>query len=183
MFVTVYSYANERVLHEVDLAGDSVTQSFGHGYLDEDEFIRGQLSDATIACVDDPLRILFAFKEHPILRAHRPGEDDPVWTAALEDYAQSLYAYGPSSPLRMVSGHGELIGKPHALAGRHIVWQTYYQRLVSARIRTYLIDAVTGQGALISENFPQLLEMTPERFVAVWNDPYPRIEVRELVGN
>ena len=169
----------------MDLAGDSVTQSFGHGYLDEEWLFRNQLSDGTIACVDDPLRILFALNEHPILRAHRPGEDDPVWSAALQDYAQPLWAgsRGGRVSIRMVSGNAEFTDKPHVLAGRHIVWQTYYRRLFSERVRTYLIDGVTGQGALISEDFPRIMKMTPEHFVAGWNDPYPRIEVRELDGN
>ena len=186
VFVTIHhTRGNERVLHEVDLAGDSVTQSFGHGYLDEEWLFRNQLSDGTIACGNDPPRILFAFDEHPILRAHRPGEDDPVWTAALQDYVQPLYAgrSGARGSIRMVSDHGEVTDKPHVFAGRHIVWQTYYRRLFSERIRTYLIDAATGQGALISEDFPRIMKMTPEYFVAAWNDPYPRIEVRELVRN
>ena len=41
----------------------------------------------------------------------------------------------------------------------------------------------TGQGALISEDFPLIMRMTPEHFVAGWNDPYPRIEVHELDGS
>ena len=83
----------------------------------------------------------------------------------------------------MVSGNAELTDKPHVFAGRHIVWQTYYRRLFAERIRTYLINAATGQGALISEDFPRIMRMTPEYFIAGWNDPYPRIEVRELDGN
>ena len=181
LFVTVHDTQDtERVLHEVDPAGDSVTLSFGHGYLDEDWLSRNQLSDGTIGCMDEPLLILFAFDEHPILRAHRPGADDPVWTAALDDYVQPLYA-GSATSIRMVSDHGEVTDKPHVLAGGHIVWQTYYRRLFSERIRTYLVDAATGQGALISEDFPRIMRVTSERFVVAWNDPYPRIEVRELV--
>ncbi len=180
LFITVDdSQGTERVLHEVDPAGDSVTLSFGHGYLDEDWLVRNQLSDGTIGCMDDPVRVLFAFDEHPILRAHRPGDDDPVWTAALGDYVQPHYAASQAS-VRMVGDHGEVTDKPHVLAGRHIVWQTYYRRLFSERIRTYLIDAATGQGALISEDFPRIMRMTPRRFVVAWNDPYPRIEVRDL---
>ncbi len=182
LFITVHdSQGTERVLHEVDPAGDSVAASFGHGYLDEDWLVRNQLSDGTIGCMDEPMLVLFAFDEHPILRAHRPGDDDPVWTAALADYVQPRYAASATS-VRMVGDHGEVTDKPHVLRGRHIVWQTYYRRLFSERIRTYLIDAVTGHGALVSEDFPRIMRMTPGRFVVAWNDPYPRIEVRELGG-
>ena len=183
LFITVDdSQGTERVLHEVDPVGDSVTLSFGRGYLDEDWLVRNQLSDGTIGCLDDPARVLFAFDEHPILRAHRPGDDDPVWTAALADYVQPLYASSQTS-VRMAGEHGEVTDKPHVLAGRYIIWQTYYRRLFSERIRTYLIDAATGQGALISEDFPRIMRMAPQRFVVAWNDPYPRVEVRELGGN
>lgn len=173
----------ERVLHEVAEAGDGVAQSFGHGYLHEHWLFRNQLSDGTIGCVDEPLRIVFAFDEHPILRAHRPGADEPVWTAALEDFAQPLYAgRNDGGSIRMVGG-GEQTGKPLVLAGRHIIWQTFHRRLFSERVRTYLIDAATGQGALISDDLPRIIEATPEVIVAAWNEPYPRIEVRELARN
>lgn len=183
LFVTVHDTQDtERVLHELDPVGDSVTLSFGHGYLDEDWLVRNQLSDGTIGCMDEPMLILFAFDEHPILRTHRPGDDDPVWTAALADYVQPLYAASETS-VRMAGDHGEVTDRPHVLAGRHIIWQTYYRRVFSERIRTYLIDAATGQGALISEDFPRIIRVTPERFVVAWNDPYPRIEVREPGGS
>lgn len=181
LFITVHdSQDTDRVLHEVDQAGDSVTLSFGHGYLDEDWLVRNQLSDGTIGCMDEPMQVLFAFDEHPILRAHRPGDDDPVWSAALADYVQPHYAASASS-VRMAGAHGEVTDKPHVLGGRHIVWQTYYRRMFSERIRTYLIDAATGRGALISEDFPRVMRVAPRRIVVAWNDPYPRIEVRDLV--
>lgn len=181
VFVTVHhTRTSDRLLHEVAMTGDT-TLSFGHGYLHEHWLFRNQLSDGTIACLDDPLRILFAFSEHPVLRAHLPGEDDPIWTAALEDYVQPLYAGAiDGSSIRMVSNSAESVDKPHALGGSHIVLQAGYQRLLSLRIRTYLVDATTGLGALISEDLPRIMKMVPGRFVAGWNDPYPRIEVREL---
>ena len=174
VFVTVHhTRRSERVLHEVDLADDSVTQSFGHGYLDEEWLFRNQLSDGTIACADDPLRILFALSEHPILRAHRPGEDDPVWTAALQDYAQPLWAgsTGPRASIRMVSGNAEFTDK-HMLAGRHIVWQTYYRRLFPSAFAP-ISSTATGQGALISEDFPRI--MRDFRAVCRLERSYPRI--------
>lgn len=181
VFVTVHhTRTSDRVLHEVDLTGDT-TLSFGHGYLHEQWLFRNQLSDGTIACLDDPPAVLFAFSEHPILRLHRPGEDDPVWTAALDDYVQPLYAGAiDGSRIRMVSTSAESVDKPHTLGENHIVLQTGYRRLFSLRVRTYLVDAATGQGALISEDFPRIMRMFPGRFVAGWNDPYPRIEVREI---
>lgn len=175
-----HTRTNERVLHEVGMTGDT-TLSFGHGYVDEHWLFRNQLSDGMIACLDNPPGILFAFSERPILRFHRPGEDDPVWTAALEDFVQPLYAGAiDGSSIRMVSNSAEFVDKPHMFGDSHIILQVGHRRLLSLRIRTYLLDAATGRGALISEDLPRIMRVVPGRFVAGWNDPYPRIEVREL---
>ena len=172
----------ERVLHEADLAADSVTHSFGHGYLHEEWLNRNQLSDGTVACLDDPLRLLFGFNEHPIIRAHHPGEDTPLWTGALADFAQPYYLSADMG-IRMASTFAEMNDRPHVLGERHIVWQTMYRRLLGERLRTYLLDAETGRGALISEDLPRIMRIAPDRLVVAWNDPYPRIEIREFPEN
>lgn len=175
-----HTLTTDRVLHEVDMTGDT-TQSFGHGYFDEHWLVRNQLSGGALACLDDPLASLFAFSELPIVRLHRTGEDDPVWTAVLEDFVQPLYAAGiDGNSIRMASNSAEIVDKPHVLGRDHIVLQVGYRRLLSTRIRTYLLDAATGEGALISDDLPRIMKVLPGRFVAGWNDPYPRVEVREL---
>lgn len=180
LFTTVHdTRGTERVLHEVDVAGDSVLHSFGHGYRHQEWLNRNQLSDGTIACLEDPVRLLFSFADHPIIRAHYPGEDEPIWTAALQDFVQPYYL-STDRGIRMASNIAEITDKPHVLGERHIVWQTGLRRVLRERLRTYLLDAETGRGALISEDFPRIMKMTPDRLVAAWNDPYPRIEVREL---
>lgn len=175
-----HTRTNDRVLHEVGMTGDT-TLSFGHGYLDEHWLVRNQLSDGMIACLDDPPGVLFAFSEHPIVRLHRPGEDDPVWTAALEDFVQPLYAAAiDGSWIRMASNSAEFVDKPHMFGENQIILQVGYRRLLSMRMRTYLLDAATGLGALIYEDLPRIMKVVPGGFVASWNDPYPRVEVREL---
>lgn len=183
LFTSIHdTRGTERVLHEADLAGDSVMESFGHGYLHEEWLNRNQLSDGAVACLADPLRLLFGFLEHPIIRAHYPGQDEPVWTAALQDFVQPYYL-STDRGIRMASTFAEVTDKPHVLGERHIVWQTGMRRVLSERTRTYLLDAETGRGALISEDLPRIMRITPDRLVLAWNDPYPRIEVRELSGN
>ena len=130
MFTANHDRQSDRVLHEVDQAGDSIVRNFGHGYLDDESLFRSQLSDGEIACLDDPLRLVFVFNEHPIVRAHQ------------------------------------------TLRFRFLTF--------SFRLRTYLLDAATGHGALISEDLPQIREIAGGRMVVAWDDPYPRLEVREL---
>ena len=177
---------SERVLHEVDQAGDSIVRNFGHGYLDDEWLFRNQLSDGEIACLDDPLRVVFVFNELPKVRAHHPGEDEPLWTATFEDYLQPHYIgrYRESgrASIRSVPRDSEVVVNPHALSPGHIVVQTLRFRFLtlSIRVRTYLLDAATGHGALISEDLPQIREIAGGRMVVAWDDPYPRLEVREL---
>ncbi len=187
MFTAIHdTRKSERVLHEVDQAGDSILRNFGHGYLDDEWLFRNQLSDGEIACLDDPLRLVFVFNEHPMVRVHHPGEDEPLWTATFEDYLQSHYigttreSGGPS--IRSVKRDGEVAVNPHALSPDHIVVQTlrFYFLTFSIRVRTYLLDAATGYGALISDDLPQIREIAGGRIVVAWDDPYPRLEVREL---
>ena len=121
-----------------------------------------------------------------MVRAHHPGEDEPLWTATFEDYLQSHYigmtreSGGPS--IRSVKRDGEVAVNPHALSPDHIVIQTlrFYFLTFSIRVRTYLLDAATGYGALISDDLPQIREIAGDRIVVAWDDPYPRLEVREL---
>lgn len=180
MFTSVHDTGgSERVIHEADLAGDSVLQSFGHGYLHEEYLVRNQLSDGMIACRRDSPHLLYGFETHPIIRAHRAGRDEPIWTAALEDFAQPYYLT-EANGIWMANDFVELNLKPHFLGEGHIVWQTYLRGLLGGRLRTYLLDADTGRGALIGEDFPRIVGLTQDRLVAAWDDPYPRIEVREL---
>ena len=186
MFTAIHDRQSDRVLHEVDQAGDSIVRNFGHGYLADEWLFRNQLSDGEIACLDDPLRLVFVFNEHPMVRVHHPGEDEPLWTATFEDYLQSHYigttreSGGPS--IRSVKRDGEVAVNPHALSPDHIVVQTlrFYFLTFSIRVRTYLLDAATGYGALISDDLPQIREIAGDRIVVAWDDPYPRLEVREL---
>ena len=186
MFTAIHDRQSDRVLHEVDQAGDSIVRNFGHGYLADEWLFRNQLSDGEIACLDDPSRVVFVFNEHPMVRVHHPGEDEPLWTATFEDYLQPHYIgrYRESgrASIRSVPRDSEVVVNPHALSPDHIVVQTLRFRFLtfSFRLRTYLLDAATGYGALISDDLPQIREITRDRLVVAWDDPYPRLEVREL---
>ena len=64
-----------------------------------------------------------------MVRAHDPGEDEPLWTATFEDYLQSHYIgmysrVGQSPSIRSVKRDGEVAVNPHALSPDHIVVQT-----------------------------------------------------------
>ncbi len=172
------------IVHEIEPADDSVLQSFGRGYESEHWLFENQLSDGTVGCLDDPMRVIFVFNEHPIVRLYRPGEHDPVWTARLEDYLQPRWAGDrDGNGIRMLRGSPiEFVDKPHVLSERHLVVQTLRARLFSVYARTYLVDLETGHGALISDELPRIMRILPGHVLAAWDDPYPRTEVWEMPG-
>lgn len=182
LFLVRHDRDTGTIVHEIESADDSVLQSFGRGYQSEHWLFRNQLSDGVVGCLDDPMRVVFAFTERPIVRLYLAGEDDPAWTARLEDYQQPRWAGDrDGSAIRMLRGSPiEFVDKPHVLSERHLVVQTRRARLLSLHTRTYLVDVETGHGALISEDLPRIMRILPGHVIAGWNDPYPRVEVREL---
>ena len=141
IFISRHDQDTETVVHEIREATDSILQSLGRGYLDEQWLMRMQLSDSSVGCLDDPLRVPFLFNGLSIVRLYRPGEDEPIWTTRLEEYVPRLHAgQRDGSRSRMLSGPSEYLDKPHVLSPRHLVVQAYYRRLLSERMRTYLVD-------------------------------------------
>jgi hypothetical protein len=46
-------------------------------------------------------------------------------------------------------------------------------------VRSHLIDAASGMGAYVGDSvLPPILSVFPGGFVAMFEDPYPRLEVR-----
>ena len=141
IFISRHDQDTETVVHEIREATDSVLQSLGRGYLDEQWLMRTQLSDGSVGCLDDPLRVPFLFNGLSIVRLYRPGGRRTDLDHAPGG-VRSATARGTTdgSRSRMLSGPSEYLDKPHVLSPRHLVVQAYYRRLLSERMRTYLVD-------------------------------------------
>jgi len=67
----------------------------------------------------------------------------------------------------------------HGTPTGHIVLQYSHRRAgIDTRLRTYLVDAATGGGVLISSDLPSIKFIGREGYIATFSDPYPRLEVR-----
>lgn len=182
------------VVHEVPVFGDMAVRSFGQGYNDDSWLIRSELSAGPIACLGDPVRVVFAFERIPVLRAYSASDGSLLWAARLEDYLQPpLVEYtregqeGLGVSARVVQ---DIVMSLTPVLSRHLLLQTVRMPAREAgeetvpddediEIRSYLIDAEYGQGAYISASLPLITTVGADYYVAKWLTPYPRLEVRK----
>ena len=189
VFVAAWNATRDGIMHEVPLSGDRRWESFGEGYISDSPLVQDQLSRGLVACLSNPLRLFFAYNQIPVVKAYSPSDGSLIWEAQVEDYLQA--------PITEYDGGRSLgfSGDPqdHAVfltptSQRTILLQTMRmpERVAGAlpeadhvQVRSYLIDAESGQGALISTSLPLIAETNARTYVAVWLLPYPRIEVRQ----
>ncbi|MDE2793929.1 MAG: hypothetical protein OXL34_03835, partial [Gemmatimonadota bacterium] len=95
--------------------------------------------------------------------------------------------------LSFALGLSKEVGPPHyhglpndylatvlAMPSGHVVlqYQRYGEMSDLRALRTYLLDPATGQGSLIGEDLPVIQSFYDGGYVASFEDPYPRLEMR-----
>lgn len=190
VFLAAGHDASGTILHEASVSSDRPFRSFGRGYQSDNWLVRNQLSDGRIACLGDPLRIVFAFEMLPVARAYLADEPGPSWEVGVEGYAQmeiteQLSSGGPAVRFSSVGTRDGLVAV-RAVTPRHVLLQYYRGNPEEAsdgpaeiETRSYLVDAETGRGALI-DALPLIAAAHAERQVAIWELPYPRMELRAV---
>ena len=82
----------------------------------------------------------------------------------------------------------------HALRGGFVVAQSVHygmewdeeeqtSSMPLLRLRTYLIDAETGNGGLVGEDLPWIAWIGDSSFITIRSLPYPKLEVRALASH
>lgn len=179
------------MIHELPLTDAATAQRFGRGYQDDHWLLQDQLSDGPIGCVGDPLRVILAFERLPVVRAYTVSSGALLWTSRNEDYLQPpvLEVRGSNGQPRVrFSNRGarDMVASLTTVSDRHVLLQNVrFEPMpppadVQFEVRSYLIDAATGQGALISDSLPLVAAVGRDYYVAKWLLPFPRIEIREL---
>ena len=166
-------------------------RSFGSGYDYEQPFIRRAMSDGVVECLEKPDRIVFGFTKLPIVRSYDTG-GSLQWTAeVVEDYLQ-LWVFETRHPETGAVGYWEWTAKDHDLlmglhavgTGDHLLLQyaRHSQEHMDVEPRSYLIDAATGEGALINDTatLPLVSSVQPDGYVALFEDPYSYLEIRRV---
>ncbi len=198
IFLAAGHDASNTILHEASTSLHAAAtaparpdfRSFGEGYQSDNWLVRSQLSDGRIACLDDPVRVVFAFELLPVVRAYSGDGYGLLWEVGIEGYAQMeiterLTPRGRSSVHYSSVGTRDVVASMRAIGSRHVLVQ--YHRGDPQDVRdgnaevsamSYLIDATTGRGAVIDAPLPLIAAIASDHQVAMWPLPYPRLELR-----
>lgn len=166
---------------------DGTMQSLGMGYRADAAALRWDLSSGPIACpsLHNTGVLLFAFGLIPVVRAYDRGSGELVWESEIADYLQLGIRQRPGT--RGGAGATLYFGRDHdhtarvhQLPGGNVLVQTLrYSEATNTRVpRTYLVDGPSGIGALISETLPEIASFFDHGYVALMEDPFPRVEIR-----
>ena len=171
-------------IHKVDTS-DGSWVSFGSGYLSRAAIIRWDMSTGRIACVQRNNTIVFGFAVTPLIRAYGRDSGSLLWESRIGDYIQMGIRQRPGRN----GGIGvtwytrrdhDFLARVHEAPLGNILLQTrrYSERTDTRSPRTYLVDPTSGAGALISESLPEITSFFDTGYVALLEDPFPRIEIR-----
>ena len=173
------------LFYEVAALGDPPRVTYGGAYKDASWMIRSRLSMGKIACVPEVSQVVYAVDSRPLVRSYSATTGDVGWSAYVENYVQMRFEEQPDGGFRMYNR----LASDHlitalAMPSSHVVLQYLrvgYQWEFEA-IRTFLVDPETGHGSLISEALPQIESFHEGGYVASFEDPFPRLEVRAFEG-
>ena len=184
LFLAGFTEDENVLVHE--LVDDNVATSFVEGYRADHWFLRYYMSKGLVGCLEEPARVAFAYELMPTVRLFTPGGDTPLWTSYIEDFIQppviqrtgndgrtGMRRGSPTVEDGVASLHGILPGYLLLQVGR------FDTKRRTLDVRSYLIDADSGAGAYVEGSMiPPILSVFPGGFVTMFEDPYPRLEVR-----
>lgn len=185
LFVSGWNREDETVIHRVPLPPDTSQRSFGAGYRNDDSLVRQQLSDGIVGCMAGGSRAVFAFQLFPIVQAFDVHSGEMAWESLIEDFAQMNVRSERGPPAAVATSRNsehEIVGNVVAFGDDYVLLQTGLVLPQERRVvvRTYLVDAQTGFGGLVADDLPRIMAPHADRYVAVFEEPFPRLEVRAM---
>ena len=180
IFVSDYHRESDEALHRVSLKDDSAL-GVSAPYSDDNWLVRWRMTEGLIACLANQRQLAYAQFATPLVRAY--SEDaELLWTARVEGH-QTLRLRERAAGSVSLQRHMEhdLLTFLSALPSGHYVVQYHrYRRRRPIRLTTYLVDAATGIGASLGDALPPIAAVYDGGYVAVFREPYPRLEVRRF---
>lgn len=161
-------------------------RGFGAGYQYHNNFIQQTMSQGMVSCLDPQNRVAFGFDFLPMVKMYSAIADTLLWTARVDGHlhkgviyegvgeeGRASFSWGDSDTDHIASI--SVVG-----AGSHLLVQYgrrdgWLRRIVP---QTFLVDAETGHGAFLGDDFPPLVSVQEQSYVALFDSPYPRVEVR-----
>ena len=164
------------------------TESFGPGYQDDEWLLRYQLSDGFVECLPDRNQIVFGFAFLPLLRSHALDGGAIVWSARPQQHTPMKIietrhpANGSVQVTRSRQSRYDFLGTVLRVSADHLLVQYARVRPLRRHIlpESYLVDLASGTGAFLGTDIPPVLAVRHGAYIAAFEDPFPRIEVREF---
>ncbi len=177
------------VVHRVSMPGGEAA-SFGEGYRHDEWIVRSRMSEGLVGCPNRPDRVVFGFHILPVIRAYS-ADGSVIWTAKVTDHIpmrviETQRPGGGSSVTRLRQIDHDILTEVYPLPSGHIFVQ--YTRFLpkgrNVEPRSFLLDAASGAGAFLGEGdvLPAVSAVYPDGYIALFNDPYPYVEVRAADG-
>lgn len=187
LVIAGYRREENTVVHVIDKAPHDSVRSFAPGYQADHWLLQDQLGKGMVACLADPARIVFAYELLPVVRSFDLGSGDLGWTSRIENHHQPvvIHRVRPDGRIGIRRGHSgteDLVAELHAVTRGYLLLQVARAdrgRNRNMQVLSYLVDADTGSGIYMgNEALPPVLSVFESGYVAMFEDPYPRVEVR-----
>ncbi len=161
-------------------------QRFGEGYDASTPLVRMIMSEGTVGCMRDGSTIS-ALSKLPFVVSHGPN-GVVRWRLRLTDFvvgreleeldAKSRRSIGldPQNPTSSFTFRIAPFGERHAVVQVGLrTARSLRERVLWARLDTYLVDVANGRSVFVSSTLPMLDELRGTELFGFDNDPYPRV--------
>lgn len=179
------------LVQAASLATGVANTGFVRGYQHPDYLVKSKMAEGVrIACFATSQQAIVGWGLLPMIASYRLGQQSPTWTAHVAGRLPARIVYGMASDqtgaerlaIEDQTNPRDFLTSFLPMSSGHLLIQ--YSRaerggVSDPLIRTYLVDVATGSGALLGTDLPVISTVLPNGYVAVFSDPYPRIEVRE----
>lgn len=185
-FVAGGTGAQRSAVHRVNVETGELVNHVGTGYAFDDWAVRGIMATGTVACLYGAAReslVFYASEFLPFVRAYRASDGLLLWTARLERFMQTRLVTPHDGGMIVWNDHTrDEVSSLQPLPPAHLIVQT--SRFAPSErdrssVSTYLVDAETGSGALISNELGDLLAVSRDGYIFLHNQPFPQLEVRD----
>ena len=152
---------------------------FGRGYDFGGSRASAVLMRGSMACDTDKHRFVYAFKYIPAIESYSATGEE-LWAVVLSAFEQGWFEEAEAG--RRLSfpalPHETLVGLTDEANGYVIATYDTWQDAVSWNRRAYLVDAMTGEGALLEEGrHGVIVAMDSVRLLRISYRPYPRVQL------
>ena len=189
VFISAWGQTQNTVIHEVKMNSKGAHRPFGSGYKADHWLLQSQMADGLVGCLAGPTRVVFAYELVPVVRSFDPNSQANLWTSQIEGFVSPQVVEGFDGGryvTRRRTSIEDIVGGLHAIDPNHLLLQLarFDAQVRSITISSFLLDAATGRGASLGNSLPVIFDPSPRRYIAMLEDPYPRVELRVIdVGN